>query len=132
MTSRNEESTTGLVSDALSHMSKLLRLEVDLARSEVNENTKKAGIAIGMIAAALVVALSALNVLTAALVVALTELGIDAGWAALIVGVVLALVAWGFLSKGMGDLKLTSLAPTRTTENLKRDAQAVRGTSHAE
>ena len=43
-------------------------------------------VALGSIAAGLVVALTALNVLAAALVVAIERAGIPGGWSALIVG----------------------------------------------
>lgn len=56
----------------------------------------------------------------------LAEAGLDAGWAALIVGVILAAVAFGMITKGINDLKLSSLAPTRTAKNVKRDAQAIK------
>ncbi len=125
MTDPNK-STGGLLSDALTHASSLFRNEVDLARAEINENLKSAGVALGMIAGAIVVALTALNVLSAALVAALTEAGIPAGWSALIVGVAFAIIAYVMLNKGTNDLKLNSLAPTRTAKNVKRDAQAVK------
>ena len=127
MTTDPNKSTGSLLSDALTHVSSLVRSEVDLARAEINDNLKSAGIAIGMIAGAVVVvALTALNVLTAALVAALTEAGVPAGWSALIVGIALAIVAYFMVSKGTNDLKLSSLAPTRTAKNVKRDAQAVK------
>ena len=126
MTTDPNKSTGGLLSDALTHVSSLVRSEVDLARSEVNENLKSAGAAIGLIVGAVVVALTALNVLSAALVAALTEAGIPAGWSALIVGVAFALIAYVMVNKGTNALKLSSLAPTRTTKNVKRDAQAVK------
>ena len=126
MTTDPNKTTGSLLSDALSHVSSLVRSEVDLARAEINDNLKSAGIAIGMIAGAVVVALTALNVLTAALVAALTEAGVPAGWSALIVGIALAIVAYFMVSKGTNDLKLSSLAPTRTAKNVKRDAQAVK------
>lgn len=126
MTTDPNKSTGSLLSDALTHVSSLVRSEVDLARAEINDNLKSAGIAIGMIAGAVVVALTALNVLTAALVAALTEAGVPAGWSALIVGIALAIVAYFMVSKGTSDLKLSSLAPTRTAKNVKRDAQAVK------
>ncbi|MBA96663.1 MAG: phage holin family protein [Sulfitobacter sp.] len=126
MTTDPNKTTGSLLSDALTHVSSLVRSEVDLARAEINDNLKSAGIAIGMIAGAVVVALTALNVLTAALVAALTEAGIPAGWSALIVGITLAIVAYIMVSKGTNDLKLSSLAPTRTAKNVKRDAQAVK------
>ena len=126
MTTDPNKSTGGLLSEALNHVSSLVRNEVDLARAEINENLKSAGIALGMIVGAVVVALTALNVLTAALVAALTEAGIPGGWAALIVGVILAIIAYVMVKKGTDDLKLSSLAPRRTAKNVKRDTQAVK------
>ena len=126
MTTDPNKSTGSLLSDALTHVSSLVRSEVDLARAEVTENLKSAGAAIGLIVGAVVVALTALNVLSAALVAALTEACIPAGWSALIVGVAFALIAYVMVNKGTNALKLSSLAPTRTTKNVKRDAQAVK------
>lgn len=126
MTDDPNKSTGSLLGDALAHVSSLVRNEVDLARAEVNENLKSAAVAIGMIVGAVVMTLTALNVLSAALVAALTEAGIPGGWSALIVGVAFAIIAYVLLQKGTNDLKLSSLAPTRTAKNVKRDAQAVK------
>lgn len=126
MSTDPNKSAGGLLSEALSHVSSLMRNEVDLARAEIDENLKTAGVAIGMIVGAVVVALTALNVLSAAVVAGLTDAGIDAGWAALIVGVILAIVAYVMASKGTNDLKLKSLAPKRTAKNVKRDAQTLK------
>ncbi|MBV0913204.1 phage holin family protein [Rhodobacteraceae bacterium ASV31] len=111
----------------LESLSGLLRSELNLARAEVDRNLRRAGMAVGLLVAAVILFLTALNVLAAALVSGLAELGLDAAWASLIVGVVFALVGWAHMHKGLGDLKLPSLAPSRTTENVKRDAQAVKG-----
>ena len=46
--------------------------------------------------------------------------------AAAVVGVLLAIVAYVMANKGTNDLKLSSLAPSRTAKNVKRDAQAVK------
>ena len=126
MTTESNKSAGSLLTEALSHVSSLMRKEVDLARAEVNENLKHAGVAIGLIVGAVVVALTALNVLSAALVAALTEAGIAAGWSAVIVGVLLAFVAYVMVQKGTNDLKLSSLAPTRTAKNVKRDAATMK------
>ena len=125
-TPTSTKSAGGLLSEALSHVSSLVRSEVDLARAEVNENLKSAGAALGLIVGSAIVALVALNVLTAALVAALTEAGIPAGWSALIIGVIFGIIAYVMLNKGTNDLKLSSLAPTRTAKNVKRDANAVK------
>lgn len=121
------ESTGSLLSEAIKHISSLVRSEVDLARAEVDQNLRRAARALGMIVAAVVIALTALNVLSAAVVAGLTQAGIDAGWSALIVGAVLGIAAAILIAKGTSDLKLSSLAPTRTAENLKRDARALQG-----
>lgn len=126
MSAEPQKSASGLLTDALAHVSSLVRKEVDLARAEINENVSKAGTAIGLIVAGAIVALVTLNVLTAALVAALTEAGLAPGWAALLVGLILAVVAYFMASKGVNDLKLSSLAPTRTAKNVKRDAQTVK------
>lgn len=119
------ESST-LVGNILTHVMNMLRGEVDLLRAEVDQNVRKAGTAVGMIVAGVVIILVALNVLAGALVVALTEAGIDAGWSALIVGVVFAVIAAILVKKGINDLKLTSLSPTRTAKNVRRDGEAVK------
>jgi TRAP-type C4-dicarboxylate transport system permease small subunit len=110
----------------LGHVSNLIRKEVDLARTEMSENVTQAAVAVGLLAGALVIALVALNVLALALVDAIAELGIDAGWAALIVGVSLAVIAFAMVAKAVKDLKLKSLAPSRTAKNVRRDAEAVK------
>lgn len=115
-----------LVSDALMHLTNLVRGEIDLLRAEADRNLNRAGAAVGMIVAGVVIILTALNVLAAALVAAISELGVDEGWSALIVGVLFAVIAAILVKKGMNDLKATSLAPTRTVKNVQRDGEAVR------
>lgn len=125
------ESTPGLVSDALAHVTGLVRGEIDLARAEVQENVNKAAAAVGMLVGALILLLTALNVLAAALAAWLTEAGLDAGWAALIVGGALAIIGIVMAMKGQNDLKLTSLAPTRTKRNVERDVHTMKeATTH--
>ena len=125
-THNGNKSAAGLLSDAIAHMSSLVRKEVDLARAEVSENVTRAGVAIGFLAGGLLIALVALNVLAAALVAGLTEWGLDAGWASLIVGLVLAAIALAMALKAKNDLKLSNIAPTRTAKNVRRDAQAIK------
>jgi uncharacterized membrane protein YqjE len=120
------ESTPGLVGDVLTHATGLVRKEMDLLRAELQEEVNKAAGAVGMLAGALLLALVALNVLAAALVAWLTESRLDAGWSALIVGGALALIAIGLAMKGRNDLKLSSLAPTRTARNVERDVKSVK------
>jgi hypothetical protein len=125
-TATADKSAAGLMSDAIAHMSALVRKEVDLARAEVSENVSRAGVAIGLLAGALVIALTALNVLAAALVTGLAEWGLEAAWASLLVGLVLGAIALFMALKAKNDLKLSSIAPSRTAKNIQRDAQALK------
>ena len=124
--SRGRYTTSALLTQVLSHLSNLVRKEVDLARAEMQQNAKKAAGGVGLLVGAVVLALVALNVLAAALVAALTEMGLAAGWAALIVGGAIALIAVIFAVIGAKALSATSLAPTRTMTNVRPDTQAVK------
>ena len=77
-----------------------------------------------------VIGIVTLNVLTAALVAALAETDLGPIWSAVIVGVVLAILAYGLLRKGMADLKPENLMPVRTVENVQRDANTVKEAYH--
>ncbi|MEM6440183.1 MAG: phage holin family protein [Pseudomonadota bacterium] len=120
------DSAGSLIADLLTSVPDLFRKEMALLRSEIGDKTEQAVTAVGMIVGAVVFALVALNVLAAALVVALTNAGLSGGWSALIVGGVIAALAVALGLKGMNDLKASRLAPSRTAENLKRDAQAMK------
>lgn len=122
----DERSAPALVGDLINQTTELFRKEVQLLRAEMSEKANQATVAAGMILGAVIVALVALNVLAAALVAALAEL-IDGGWAALIVGVVLAVIAWIMASKGINDLKMTNLAPDRTAHAVSKDASMAKG-----
>ncbi|EYD74854.1 hypothetical protein Rumeso_03584 [Rubellimicrobium mesophilum DSM 19309] len=78
--------TGSLLSDAINQLTRLVRGEVALAKAEVAQNIRNAGLGVGLLVGAVVLVLVALNVLAAALVAALAETGLGAGWAALIVG----------------------------------------------
>jgi hypothetical protein len=47
-------------------------------------------------------------------------------WAALLVGVVIAIIGVAFLAKGRHDLSPTNLTPDRTTSQLRKDARLVK------
>jgi uncharacterized membrane protein YqjE len=128
-TSRNEaKSTASLFSEVVGQVSGLVRKEVDLVRAEMSENVSRAMVAIGLIVGGVIFVLVALNVLSAALVAGLTNLGIEAGWSALIVGAIYLVIAIILVRKGTNDLKATSLAPTRAAQSVRRDALALKET----
>jgi drug/metabolite transporter (DMT)-like permease len=126
MQQTDERSFKELFGDLTSSVSTLFRKEIELARAEASEKAGQAAVAAGSIAGGAILALAALIVLLQALVIALTELGLAPGWSALIVGGVVAIIAFALIYKGMNDLKASSLAPTRTVESLRRDAHMVK------
>ncbi len=126
MQQTDDRSFKELLADLTNSVTTLFRKEIELARAELAEKVSEAGIAVGSLAAGGILALAALIVLLQALVIALTELGLAPGWSSLIVGGVVAILAFALIYKGMHDLKASNLAPTRTVEALKRNAHMVK------
>lgn len=124
------QNPASLASEAIRLSGDLVRKEIALAKAEVSQNLSHAATAVGFIAVAGVIGLVTLNVLVAALVAALAETDLGPVWSAVIVGVVLAILAYVLLRKGINDLKTSSLMPTRTVQNVQRDAQAVKEAYH--
>lgn len=124
--SGESRSVTDLIGDLSGNVSTLMRKEIQLARAETSEKASQAMVAVGSILAGAVLALAALIVLLQALVIALTNAGIPAGWSALIVGVVVAGIAYALAQKGANDLKAGNLVPGRTIDSLKQDAETLK------
>lgn len=121
--------TGTLLTDALNQLTRLVRGEVALAKAEVAQNIKNAGLGIGLLVGAVVLVFVGLNVLAAALVAALAE-WLGAGWAALLVGVVLLAVAAILALRGLNSLKPENIAPSRTLANVQADAQTIKENVH--
>jgi acyl-coenzyme A thioesterase PaaI-like protein len=122
----DERSLKDLLVDLSNSITTLFRKEIQLVRAETSEKVTQVGVALGSIAGGAILALAALIVLLQAVVIGLTHAGIPAGWASLIVGVVVAVIAYVLIHKGTSDLKASHLAPTRTADSLKRDAQVAK------
>ena len=105
MMQTEDRSLKDLLGDLTGNITTLFRKEIQLARAETSEKISQVGYAIGSIAGGGILALAALIVLLQALVIGITEAGVPAGWAALIVGVVVAAIAYGLIHKGTSDLK---------------------------
>ncbi|HEX5079566.1 MAG TPA: phage holin family protein [Geminicoccaceae bacterium] len=126
MMQADDRSLKDLFADLSNSITTLFRKEIQLVRAETSEKVNQVGVALGSIAAGAILALAALIVLLQALIIGLTEAGLPAGWASLIVGVVVAVIAYVLVHKGSSDLKASDLAPTRTADSLKRDAQVAK------
>ncbi|RYH03943.1 phage holin family protein [Salipiger sp. IMCC34102] len=126
-THTNSQRSTGtLFNDVLGSIGNLLRQEVDLARAEVDENLHKAMRAIGFLVVAIILVVVGLMILTTTAIAALVLAGVGEIWATLAVGIVTLVIAVIFAKIGMNRLKLSSLAPTRATRNIKRDASMMK------
>lgn len=116
-------STGDLVKQLSEQTSTLVRQELDLAKAELTEKGRTAGVGAGMLGGAGVAGLLALGALTATLILVLAE-AMDAWVAALIATViwaaaagVLALTGRDRVKKGMPP------APEQTVESVKEDLQ---------
>jgi hypothetical protein len=122
----DDRSLKDLLLDLSNNITTLFRKEIQLVRAETSEKISQVGVAVGSIAGGAVLALAALIVLLQALVIGIAEAGVPAGWASLIVGVIVAVIAYVLIHKGTSDLKASNLAPSRTVASLKRDAQVAK------
>lgn len=122
---RDNRTFPELLGNLMHETSELLRTEGRLIRAELSDKLTQIQVAGGSLAAGAICLLVALIVLAQALVIALAEM-MDPGWAALIVGVVIAAIGVGLLYKGKKDLEPSSLAPNETAEQLRRDGRLVK------
>ncbi|HEX5366136.1 MAG TPA: phage holin family protein [Acidimicrobiales bacterium] len=108
-----------------SDLGQLVRSELELARVEIREEAAKAGRAAGMLVGGAVAAVVAVILLASAAAWGLAEV-IDAGWAFLVVGVVVAAVATGLALSGRRRLQEVRPVPEQTVDTLKEDARWAR------
>jgi uncharacterized BrkB/YihY/UPF0761 family membrane protein len=108
-----EASLGQLVSELISDLGQLVRQELRLAQSEVSEKFKQAQTGVYAIVTGLLVAFCALLVLLQALVIALSN-AMPPWMAAVIVGGVLAIIAFALIRQGRENLKARNLIPERS------------------
>lgn len=120
----------GLISDVTG----LFRKEIQLAKTEASEKIDQVvGASVSLLFGA-VLALGALGVVLAALVTAIGAIFVSMGMeptaanslAAGIVAVVIGIIAWVMIARGMSALKASNLMLQRTTHSLAQDADVVK------
>lgn len=122
----NDRSTQELVKQLADQTTALVRQEVELAKAELAQKGKRAGIGAGMFGGAGVLGLYAVGALTAAAILALAT-ALDGWLAALIVGVVYAAVAGVLALQGRRKVReATPVAPERTLDTVKEDVEVVK------
>ncbi|MBR7743753.1 phage holin family protein [Phycicoccus sp. BSK3Z-2] len=136
-THRSQEpaSTGQLLSRMSSDLSDLVRSEIALAKTEIQESVKHAGRGAGLFGTGGVVALYGVGALVAAAILALS-LVLDAWLAALIVAVVLFVAAGVAALVGKREVARSTPPVQHSVESVKADVDAVRhhghhGTEHA-
>jgi Flp pilus assembly protein TadB len=113
-----------LVKQLADEVSALVKAEIELARTELTEKGKRAGIGLGQLGAAGIVALYALGALTACFIAALAAVGLPVWVAALIVAVVYGIIAAVLYFIGRQQLeKGIPPTPERTQKTIKEDIE---------
>jgi MFS family permease len=122
----SDRSTPELVKQLADQTTALVRQEVELAKAELSEKGKRAGIGAGMFGGAGVAGLYALGALTAAIILVLAT-ALDGWLAALIVAVVYGAIAGVLALLGRSKVKqATPATPERTVDTVKEDVEVVK------
>jgi hypothetical protein len=114
-----------LFADLANETSSLVRNEVALAKVELTQKATKLGSNVGALVVGGAVGYAAVLALLAA-VILLLNMVMPAWAAALIVGLIVAGIAWLLIGKALTELRKTDLAPQQTVESLKEDAQWIK------
>jgi uncharacterized protein YacL len=123
-----------LIGGLASDISGLFRKEIELAKAEASEKTSQVMGGLELLIAGAVLAMGALGVILAAIVSALAALFVGQGMAptmansiaAIIIGIIVAIVAWVLIARGRASLAASNLKMDRTASSLGRDAAAVK------
>jgi hypothetical protein len=119
----DDRSLGDLFSELSRETGTLIRKEFELASTEMTAKVRTAGTHAGIVAAGGALAHAGFLVLLAAIVIGLAQLGLAPWLAALIVGVLTMMAGYVMANRGLAALRRTSVAPTKTMETLKENAQ---------
>jgi hypothetical protein len=122
----DERGVSELVKDLSQQTSTLVRQELELARAELTQTGKQAGIGIGMFGAAGFLGFFAFAALTAAAIAALATAVTHVWLAALIVAVVYGAAAGVLALTGKGRVQQATPPVDQTAESVKEDVRFVR------
>jgi hypothetical protein len=124
MQARKDDRSLGeLFADLARDMGVLVRQEVGLATTEMTHKATRAGRELAVLAVGGLVAYAGLLAILAAIVIGLAAAGLPWWLAALLVGVVVAVIGGALVQRGLAALKHADLAPRQTMQTLKEDAQ---------
>ena len=117
---RDDRSLGELFTELAQETSTLVRQEVNLAKTEMSQKASTAGRHAGVLAAGGALAYAGLLAILAALIVLLDNV-MPLWLSALLVGLVVAVVGYLLIRRGLDALKQEDFAPRETIETLKED-----------
>lgn len=135
MSSSNEtRPLSELIGGLASDISNLFRKEIQLAKAEASEKFSQTLGGVELLLGGTVLALGALGVILTAIVAGVGAFLIAQGMgeasanalSALIVAVVVGIIAWIFIARGLAVLKAGNVTLNRTASSLGRDADVVK------
>jgi uncharacterized membrane protein YqjE len=120
---KRQESVSELVKDLSRDISDLVRQEIELARVEMTEKGKQAGIGVGMFGGAALLGAAAVGGSMATIIIVLDN-WMPLWLAALITTLLYAAAAGALALRGRDEIKQTGAPmPERATESVKEDIQ---------
>ncbi len=119
---KEERSLGDLFSELAGETGTLIRQEVALAQVELTQKATKVGKNVGYLVVGGAVAYAAVLALLTALIIGLGTI-IGYGFAALMVGIVVAVAAGIMIMSAINALKNVEITPRQSVESIKEDAQ---------
>jgi uncharacterized membrane protein YqjE len=120
----HDQSVKSLLVDLVNNVGRLVRQEIQLVQVETSEKTSQALEGVFVIIGGLLLAFAALLILLQAVVVGLANF-VEPWIASLIVGVLVAAIAFVLIKHGQNNLKARSLAPERTMKVMREQKDMV-------
>ncbi len=125
--SAGNNSLAGLAGSVLNEIATLVRTEFKLLRTELAEKLTATGISAGLIAAGALLLLATLLLLLHAGVAALVAYGFSWTAALLMAAAATLLAGCGLLWAGLNGFRAEHLAPSKTLQQLQKDASVAQG-----
>lgn len=122
----NERSLAEIGKDLTHDLTRLMKSELELMKAELQENISRLGTGAGLFGGAGFIGIFALEFLLLALMFGIAALGLKMWLAALIVGVLLAIVAGVLAMSGKKKVAGASIAPQRAIQHMKSDADMIK------
>lgn len=124
------ETVGSALSAVLTHLTTLVRKEIQLAKAEMGEQVNRGAVGIALMVVAVVMLLIALNVLAGAAVAGLVAAGLTLTWASVAVALAFLLIMLIAGLRGRAMLKTVKLVPSDTVGALATDFETLKETFH--